>query len=164
MQPTPSPTTNKYYRAGVIALIVLGLLMTFFFGMRAVRQFMRVRGMPRDPGLREVEMIRGWMTIPHIAHGFKVPEQVLYDALGVSAEQAHDQSLADINQQFFPGQPGEAVTRVQEAVRKYLLDNPPPLPPGHQRPPGDPSRPADPPQPTSPSPLAGGLPAAGGIV
>ncbi len=65
----------------ILILIVIGLLITVRFGMRAVRSFGILRHRPFPPALEtDVELIRGWMTIPYIAHVYSVPDEILWRA------------------------------------------------------------------------------------
>ncbi len=54
-------------------LIVLGLILVLFFGFRAVRSFLRIQFTSLEPGVTDVELIRGWMTIPYLATSYNVP-------------------------------------------------------------------------------------------
>jgi hypothetical protein len=62
-----------------IALIafVLVILITGVFTVRTVRRAVFWR-------LHREEVIRPWMTIPYVAHSYRVPPRVLYQALGIS--------------------------------------------------------------------------------
>jgi len=62
-----------------LALVVLG---TGVFAVRTVRRAMYWRA-HRD------EAIRPWMSVPYVAHSYRVPPHVLYQALGIPP-QPHD--------------------------------------------------------------------------
>jgi len=66
----------------VLGALALVILVTGLFAVRTVRRaiFWRTH---RD------EVIRPWMSIPYIAHSYRVPPRVLYQALGLSP-QPHD--------------------------------------------------------------------------
>lgn len=123
-----SANTNPKQKWMVIALIILGVLFTAFFGMRAMRAFKKFDG-HRPPPLGEVEtdveLIREWMTIPFISHTYHVPEKFIFDALDISPIKNHEKSLEDINQEYFPDQDGYVLDIVKETV---LAHQPPPLP------------------------------------
>lgn len=128
------PRWLKFLIAG---LIVAGLALVVVFGLRAVRSY-RIM-MMRDQlktGATDVELIRGWMTVPYIARVYGVPQDILYDSLGIQPEQGKRQpNLSDINRDYFPGQQGEAARRVKAAILAYQVANPSLTPgPGGQAP------------------------------
>ncbi len=123
-----SANPNPKQKWLVVALIILGVLFTVFFGMRAARAFRKFDG-HRPPPLGEVEtdveLIREWMTVPFISHTYRVPEKLIFEALEISPVANHEKSLEDINQEYFPNQAGYAL----EVVKKTLLAHqPPPIP------------------------------------
>ena len=123
-----SASTNPKQKWLVIALIILGLLFTVFFGMRAARAFRKFDG-HRPPPLGEVEtdveLIREWMTIPFISHTYHVPEKFLFDALDISPIANHEKSLEEINQEYYPDKDGYVLELIKAAT---LAHQPPPLP------------------------------------
>ena len=66
-----------------IALVVVGLGLVSFFGTRAYRAYDRLQQHELASGTTDVEAIRGWMTLPYIAHSYGVPEDALFGALGI---------------------------------------------------------------------------------
>ncbi len=123
-----SANTNPKQKALVIALLILGLLFTAFFGMRAVRAFKKFDGHrppPRGEIETDVELIREWMTISFISRTYQVPEKFLFDALDISPIANHEKSLEDINKDYFPDQDGYVLDLVKATV---LAHQPPPLP------------------------------------
>lgn len=123
-----SANTNPKQKALVIALIILGVLFTVFFGMRAVHAFKKFDGKgppPRGEVETDVELIREWMTIPFISHTYHVPEKILFDALDISPITNHEKSLEDINQEYYPDVDGY----VLDLVKKTILAHQPPPPP-----------------------------------
>lgn len=58
--------------------LVLALALTFVFGYRAGRNVRLIR--------RENEPIRGWMSIPFIAHTHHVSPEILYHAIGLEPQ------------------------------------------------------------------------------
>ena len=54
----------------------LSLAVIIIFAMRSVRL---------APHRRVDEPIRPWMTVPYIAHSYRVPPYILYQALGITA-------------------------------------------------------------------------------
>ena len=66
----------------VMAALALVVLATGVFAVRTVRRAMYWRA-HRD------EAIRPWMSVPYVAHSYRVPPHVLYQALGIPP-QPHD--------------------------------------------------------------------------
>ena len=123
-----SANTNPKQKALVVALIVIGVLFTAFFGMRAARAFKKFDGHrppPRGEVQTDVELIREWMTISFISRTYQVPEKFLFDALDISPIANHEKSLEDINKDYFPDQDGYVLDLVKATV---LAHQPPPLP------------------------------------
>lgn len=65
-----------------IVVLALVLLITGLFAVRTVRRAVYWR-------LHRDEVIRPWMSVPYVAHSYRVPPHVLYEALGI-APQPHD--------------------------------------------------------------------------
>jgi len=62
--------------------LALVLLITGLFAVRTVRRAVYWR-------LHRDEVIRPWMSVPYVAHSYRVPPHVLYEALGIEP-QPHD--------------------------------------------------------------------------
>jgi hypothetical protein len=123
-----SSKARPQQRVLVIGLIVIGILFTAFFGMRAFHAVRKFNGhRPPPPGKVEtdVELIRDWMTIPFISNMYRVPEKTLFDALDISPFSNHDKSLKDINQDYYPDADGYALDLVKKTI---LANQPPPTP------------------------------------
>jgi hypothetical protein len=139
LRPMPAKVSKKQ-RALVIGLIALGVLFTAFFGMRVFHSFREFNGRrpppPGRPGKVEtdVELIRGWMTVPFIAELYRVPEPALFDALKISPdEETREKSLRDLNREYYPDADSFVLDTVKEAVRK-LQPPPPDSPPAKPTP------------------------------
>ena len=112
----------------IITLIVLGVLLVGFFGLRAFRPFKELRGhRPPPPGEIEtdVTLIRDWMTIPYIAQRYYVPGEKLFEAVKIPPPGNKGKSLAQLNNEFYPNQSGY----VLETIRADILAHQPPTPP-----------------------------------
>jgi hypothetical protein len=106
-----------------IALIafILVILMTVFFAVRTVRRaaFWRQH---RD------EVIRPWMTVPYVAHSYRVPPHVLYQALGIPPQPHDRRPLRQIaREQNRPAD--ELVNLLQQAIARERASHPPGAPP-----------------------------------
>jgi hypothetical protein len=87
-------------RAFPVLLILIGLAVTFLFGMRAVRSFRQVQYIQQqglDRGTASVEAIQPWMTVRFIAVAYAVPEEYLYSALEIPFDRRNaDKPLGSI--------------------------------------------------------------------
>ena len=122
---------KSFQKGLLIGILLLGVLAAGFFGTRAVRSFMRLRAGP-PPGAADVQAIRGWMTVPYVAHTYHVPPEMLYAAVGVPPQGNDRKSLSELNRLTAPGQQGVVIERVREAILKFQQPAPPqpPSPPG----------------------------------
>jgi hypothetical protein len=71
--------------------ICVGVILIAFFGLRTWHQIDFAERVQR--GEVRVETLKGWMTLPYIAHTFKVPETELRTALGLPASGHEERSL-----------------------------------------------------------------------
>jgi hypothetical protein len=127
-----SPTRQ---RAVITVLIVLGILIAGFFGLRAFhafREFRRHGPPPRfapaeaQEAETDVELIRDWMTVPYIAMAYHVHPKILFDALGINPKGNDEKSLAQLNNDFFPDKPGIVIELIKAAVQANQLPLPVP--------------------------------------
>ena len=115
----------------ILGLILIGFLIASFFGLRALfalREFRRHGGPPpplaEGPGKSsdeaaetDVELIRDWMTIPYIGVTYRVHPKILFDALGISPQENEEKSLLQLNEEFFPNQPGIVIELIKNVIR-----------------------------------------------
>jgi hypothetical protein len=116
-------------RVIVSALIIFGIWIAAFFGMRTFHAYSEVREhRPPPPPLRteqpetDVELIQDWMTIPFIARMYNIHPAILFEALNIPGQANREKSLKQINERYFPDQQGF----VLELVKTTLLANLPP--------------------------------------
>lgn len=110
----------------ILGLGVIGLLLVTLFGLRAVRSFMRIERSHLDPRSPSVDDIRGWMTLPHLAKVFHIPEPYLYEQLGISPDEAHRLDLRELSLSRSPDAPEQFMERVRSVIRSYQTERPPP--------------------------------------
>lgn len=121
----------RVQRALVLGLVVIGVLLAGFFGLRAVFAFREFRrhGPPPLPPLEafsqqeaetDAELIRDWMTVPYISQTYQVHPKVIFDALGVPSRGNEGKSLAQLNEEFFPQSPGLVLELVKAVIRAHL--------------------------------------------
>lgn len=122
---------NSKQRNFVVGLIVLGLIIIGFFGLRVVRAFREFRGhRPPPPFATEhietdVSLIRDWMTIPFISKMYGVPPDLLFDSLGISPHNNREKSLKQLNEEFFPSAEALVIEQIKLTI---LAHQPPPIP------------------------------------
>lgn len=109
-----------------IGLAILGLILVVLFGLRTVRSFTRIERDRLDRPAPRVEDIRGWMTLPHLAKVFHVPEPYLYEQLGISDDAAHRMDLRELSRTQSPEAPEQFMERVKDVIRSYQPARPPP--------------------------------------
>ena len=122
--PLSSPVPSRWERLLTVGLIVLGLFLISFFGFRAARSFLRLQLTGLKPGVTDVGLIRGWMTIPYIAAAYEAPEAYLFEQLGIPQEGNQDKSLRRLNFEYFAGESGAILEAVKAAIRRYQVEYP----------------------------------------
>jgi uncharacterized membrane protein len=105
----------------VLSLFLLALVVAGFFGVRAVRRAAYWRAHRDVP-------VRAWMSVPYVAHSYRVPPRVIYEAVGVKPVPPPDRrTLRQIaREQSRPVE--EVIKEVQDAIAEERLLHPPPPP------------------------------------
>lgn len=112
--------------------ILIGAVAMIFFGMRAIRSVMRMRGAgpfgkPPPAEQTDVSLIRDWMTVPYVARTYKVPPDALFRTLDIPpGKESHKKSLKELNDEFYPGQSGAVLAHIQAAIQAMQKQEPPP--------------------------------------
>ena len=109
-----------------MAALVLVLFVTGLFAVRTFRRAIYWR-MHRD------EVIRPWMTLPYVAHSYRVPPEVLYEALKIE-HPPHDrrpikQIASEQNRSL-----EEVITTLQLAIARARQEGTPYGPPPERSP------------------------------
>jgi hypothetical protein len=116
---------NTRGRNFVIGLIIIGLMIIGFFGLRTVRVFRQFHGhrppphFPTEHMETDVELIRDWMTLPYISITYGLPPRLLYETLGIPPNKSQKRSLKQLNDEYFPGEPGIVLEKVKAAILAY---------------------------------------------
>ncbi|HEX2995409.1 MAG TPA: hypothetical protein VHP14_11320 [Anaerolineales bacterium] len=124
---------NPKQRAFVISLILIGLAIVGFFGLRTARAFREFRGHrpgPPPPFAQQqvetdVSLIRDWMTIPFVAKMYRVPAHILFKAVDIPEHGNKEKNLKQLNDEYYP----EAEGVVLEKIKAAILENQPPSTP-----------------------------------
>ncbi len=122
--------TPRKQRALIIGLISVGLLLVGFFGIRSLLSLREFRGhlphFPPPPAVQagqeietDVELIREWMTIGFLSHTYQVPTNLLYDALKIPPRGNEMKSLEELNNEYFPDQPGYVLEIVKTTIQLH---------------------------------------------
>ena len=103
--------TNLKQRNFVVGLMIIGLMIIAFFGLRTFRAFRQFHGHRPPPFEGEhietdVNLIRDWMTVPFISRMYHVPERLLFDVLEISEHGNQEKSLKQLNEEYFPQEAG----------------------------------------------------------
>ncbi|MDX6531157.1 MAG: hypothetical protein QOH41_3447 [Blastocatellia bacterium] len=108
---------KKWIAVVAFALVVLA---TGVFAVRTVRRAMYWR-MHRD------ETIRPWMSIPYVAHSYRVPPPVLYQTLKIPP-QLHDRRTLKQIAHAQNRSVEEVISVLQDAIGRERADHPPGAP------------------------------------
>lgn len=133
-----SSKARPQQRVLVVGLISLGILITAFFGMRALHAFRRFNGhRPPPPNTVEtdVELIRDWMTVPFVSRMYQISDEIIFESLEISPKNNRDKSLMEINQEYYPNSQGYVLDMVKTTILAHL---PPPTPAALRVPSADP--------------------------
>jgi hypothetical protein len=120
--------TPAKQRILILGLIVLGVVIVGFFGMRALHAFRKFDGHrpPKfpppgsEPAETDITLVRDWMTIGYLSHTYRLPPKLLYEALDIHPRDNEDKSLKQLNDEFFPDQPGYVIETVKAAIQDHL--------------------------------------------
>jgi len=131
-QATNSPSTrSRWEKIITTGLIVVGVFLIVFFGLRAARSFLRIQFTGLEPGVTDVEQIRGWMTIPYIARAYGVPEEYIFEKLQIPPEGSRKKSLGQLNREYASGRPRAIFEATKAIIKQYQAEHPPPLEADH---------------------------------
>jgi hypothetical protein len=115
-----SPETGRpgphWYQIVVIVLLLVGIILTAFFGVRLVRSAAQLHHNRLPPGTTDVQLIRGWMTIPYIARVYRVPEAYLWQGLGIPEAGNRHRSIEALGVEL-----GYSETKMLDKVQAIIL-------------------------------------------
>ena len=108
-------------------LVAFGLivLITGLFAVRTVRRAIYWR-------VHHDEAIRPWMSVPYVAHSYRVPPPVLYEALGIAPSPRDRRPIREIAKEQNRSVE-EVVTDLQKAIARERAPHPPGPPPPFDR-------------------------------
>ncbi len=101
----------------LIGSLVVAILLTLFFGVRAVRRFIN---RPTN------EPIREWMNVPYIAHAYHVRPDVLFRALGLPDKPPPDKRPISVIAKELNMSTEAVIQTLQVAIEKERPPKPPP--------------------------------------
>lgn len=120
---------NRIPRILLVASLAIALVVTLLFGVRLVR---RIIDRPTN------EPIREWMSVPYVAHSYRVPPRVLFDALGLPDSPGDRRPLRDIARDQ-NRTVDNLIQTLQDAIERERQARRPPAPPGPDAPPPAPT-------------------------
>lgn len=129
MEPSaPAPRRNglTWHTALLVGLLILsGLALTGYFGLRVLQTAQELHHMRLHPGETDVQLIREWMTVPYIARAYRVPESQLWQGLGIPEPGNRQKSLRLLDRQYAGGQRGVIIAKVREIILAYQAQHTP---------------------------------------
>jgi hypothetical protein len=117
---------NPKQRNLVTSLIIIGLMIVVFFGLRTARAFRQFHGHRPPPPFAtkhvetDVNLIRDWMTIPFVSKMYRVPRPILFEALEIPEEGNQEKSLRQLNEEYYPHEKDIVLEKVKTAVSASL--------------------------------------------
>jgi hypothetical protein len=112
---------NGWEKWIVFGALTLVILVTAVFAVRTVRRAMFWR-------THREEVIRPWMTVPYVAHSYRVPPRVLYQALGLSPQPHDRRPLKQIAREQNRAV-DEMTSVLQDAITRERANHPTAAPP-----------------------------------
>lgn len=115
-------SVNPRQRNFVVGLIIIGLMIIAFFGLRTIHAFRQFHGhRPPPPFATEhvetdVSLIRDWMTIPYISRMYHVPPPVLFEALKIPEQGNKEKNLKQLNEEYYPQDHGVVLEKIKAAI------------------------------------------------
>lgn len=121
--------TPSRQRALIMGLILFGIVIVSFFGLRTFSAFRKFRGHGPPPfppagaasAETDVELIRDWMTIGFLSQTYQMPPDLLYKALEIRPNGNEHKSLKQLNDEYFPEAPGYVLKKVKAEIRAHTM-------------------------------------------
>ena len=109
----------------MLVIFALVVTVTGLFAVRTVRRAIYWRQHRDEP-------IRPWMTVPYVAHSYRVPPQVLYEALGIPHRPGDHRPLKQIAREQNLSV-DHLIETLQRAIVQFQQTNVPPAPVAPER-------------------------------
>jgi hypothetical protein len=115
-------------QALAIVLIIIGLGLVIYFGMRSIRSFRQLQYIEEQAlftATASPDAIRPWMTVRFVATAYAVPQEYLFAELEIPYDQRNNNdTLYHLNQEFQLGRSANGeypaiIDRVREAIGQY---------------------------------------------
>jgi hypothetical protein len=104
----------------VVTLFLLGAGFTTYRAVHTVRRVVYWQAHRDEP-------IRDWMTVGFVAHSYRIPSHILYDALGLSDKPRDKRPLREIAKTQHRSM-DEVRAILQDAITQARQQSPPPTP------------------------------------
>jgi hypothetical protein len=135
MKPTAPPPKERSSTGAsrrpllLFALLVLvGLLLTALFALRASRSYRHFQEERRRPPRENIEGIAPWMSVPYVAAAYGVPSDFLFEQLEIPAAGNDRKPLGVLERTYFDGERGVILERARVAVELYYVGGVVPTP------------------------------------
>jgi hypothetical protein len=113
----------KFVIVGV--LLLLALIVTIIAAVATIQAFQGLQQQRALVNSGDVSTVSDWMTIPYIARTYHVPEDYLYQWLGITGVQKPLHLTLRLLAVRYHRTVGDLVRSVQAAIRAYRAHSPP---------------------------------------
>lgn len=104
------------YRVLLLAISIGCLLLAIVLSIRLYHQ---VKGSPPPiPKQTNISYIQPWMTVPHIAHVYKIPPEVLFQQLHLDKVQYRNKNISEIAKSL-KKDPQDLIKQIQQIIINY---------------------------------------------
>ena len=104
-------------KALAIILLGIGLILTVYYGGRAVKTYLIIRTI--EANIEEPVKLKRWMTIPYLSKTHNIPKDYLYQAINVPAKDNDKRSLRYLRKNYYDGDLEAILLAVQHAIADY---------------------------------------------
>jgi hypothetical protein len=122
--PEPDRKNVSWLAVVVVLLILAGVALTAYYSVRVLRAYAEIRHTPLRVGVTNPDLVRNWMTIPYIARSYRIPEEYLWQGLGIPAQGNRFKSLRALNRETTSEKPGNLLSRVMAIIGQYESEHP----------------------------------------
>ncbi len=109
----------------VVVLIIAGVGLTLYYGGRFLSSIEQLRHVGLRPGQTDTSLIREWMTVPYIARAYRVPENDLWQGLGIPEQGNRHKNLRALDREYASGKQGVVIDKVRAIIQDYQSSHSP---------------------------------------
>lgn len=104
-------------KALAIGLLGIGLILTVYYGARAVKTYLIIRTIEQN--IENPVELKRWMTIPYLSKRYNIPKDYLYRAINIPTESNDKRSLSYLRKTYYDGDIETILLAVQHAIADY---------------------------------------------